>query len=586
MPRVDPNLRNRARRPRARRGGGGGVGSNSSRHSGKCRRQRRALSAPPLTFLATTTTTTMMGVASTDDDSLLLKTPDELDKHSGSPQTILTLTDKHDIRQPRVHRGTYHLIQLHLDLRPEELRDPFQILLSTPLQLGEANGESQTAPATSQEEETAASHEPEKKKEKEEKKEEDEDDRNDDRERGILCVVSNEDSDVRPAFSLFPARPGCHILRSVIDQQLTRMAIVRLSLNLFALRIITPLLKRLPLRRKAAHHTALHDCLALHLPELTFEPTLDINNVTENAASAADAAESTDADLTPTLTVRVRHALCWHRVEGGISGPRGLTSRISARLSETTAKTLGPSVFGRLELDPNESPPDLTLSSLTLYQDGILRFNVTCDRTEAPADPVAFRLRLRRETVRRPFFSDAPLPYFVPPRSDAADEGLEVRVPYELTLKNSHTLRIYRRFYGPYLGVFVPHNRQGLKMPVTVWLPRSWLELTVLVSDENGATFPRDALLGRLYFISSKHTLNRGCLSAMTHQVKSTLHSRSTSHSPSQQQLSVLGASIALEDLLPMRLASPETEPQDCKLMENTTDKTSPVTLAMVCGDL
>lgn len=106
----------------------------------------------------------MMGVASTDDDSLLLKTPDELDKHSGSPQTILTLTDKHDIRQPRVHRGTYHLIQLHLDLRPEELRDPFQILLSTPLQLGEANGESQTAPATSQDEEAAISHEPKKKK--------------------------------------------------------------------------------------------------------------------------------------------------------------------------------------------------------------------------------------------------------------------------------------------------------------------------------------------------------------------------------------------------------------------------------------
>ncbi|AAM00723.1 protein UL84 [Panine betaherpesvirus 2] len=573
MPRGDPTLRNRAR-SRARKGpltpsrqahrryrlhgsGGGGSGAGGNHHS----------------------------------DALL-------PAHAVGPDddTILTLTDKHNAKQPLTHRGTYHLIQLHIDLRPEELQHPFQILLSAPLQLVE-NSAARRQHATASEERTAGNEE----KEGAGEEEEDEDDRNEDRERGILCVVSNEDSDIRPAFSLFPARPGCHIVRSMIDQQLAQMAIVRLSLNLFALRIITPLLRRLPLRRKGTHHAALHDCLALHLPELTFEATRIAGGSGDD-----DTPPATDTELTPSLTVQVRHALCWHRVEGGISGPRGLTSRLSVRLSEATAAALGPSVFGRLELDA-ESPADLTLSSLTLYQDCVLRFNVTCDRSEGPSDPVSFRLRLRRETVRRPFFSDAPLPYFV---QRPGEDGLEVRVPYELCLKASHTLRIYRRFYGPYLGLFVPQNRQGLKMPVTVWLPRTWLEITVLVSGNHsnaadssnasgdgvvnhsnhhnqsgqdddgsgGVSLPRDSVLGRLYFISSKHTLNRGCLSALTYQVKSALHNRPA------PQLSVLGASIALQDLLPMRLLS--AEPTQEQQQTPATEKPSPVTLAMICGDL
>ncbi|AEV80439.1 protein UL84 [Cercopithecine betaherpesvirus 5] len=427
-----------------------------------------------------------------------------------SDETILTLTDQHHVKRPLTREGTFRLIQLNVDFQPTDLEHPFQILLSTPMQL-----------------EPITPH-------------------RDPEERGLLCAAGNGDSDILPIVSLFSAQAGsCNILRAVIDEQLTQMSIVRLSLNIFALKTMPPLRHQLPLRRKVTHHTTLHDCVSLHMPDLTF---------------ATD-----ETSNTPELTIPVKSALCWQTAEGGISGPRGLASRISVKLSESTIENMGPAIFGQLYVD--DGSPDLVLSSLILYQDGILRFNVTfrSAQHQLPSNPVvSFRLRLRRQTVARPFFSDTPLPYFLP-RNDG-NGGLDVCLPYDLALKTSHLIRIYRRFYGPFLGLFIPHNRQELNMPVTIWLPRTWLEINVV--SEN-AYIPKNTVLGQLYFISSKHSLNRGRLSALAHQVKSAVHQV-------PHQLSLLGASIALQDLVPIRLSRPNPE------AEQATQK--PVTFAMVCN--
>ncbi|QQL09716.1 Ba114 [Baboon cytomegalovirus] len=435
-----------------------------------------------------------------------------------SDETILTLTDQHHIKNPLARHGTFRLIQLHVDFQPADLQHPFQILLSAPLKL-----------------EPITPH-------------------RDPEERGLLCAVANGDSDIFPNLTLFPAQAGsCNIIRALVDEHMTQMSIIRLSLNIFALKIMPPLRHQLPLRRKIAQHTTLHDCVTLHMPDLDF--TTDENNNGNDTS-------------TPELTIRVKSALCWHTAEGGISGPRGLTSRISVKLSESAIQNMGPAIFGQLYTD--EGSPELVLSSLILYQDNLLRFNVTfrSAQHQLPSNPiVSFRLRLRRHTVARPFFSDTPLPYFLPRHDD--NGGLDVCLPYDLSLKSSHLIRIYRRFYGPFLGLFLPHNRQDLVMPVTIWLPRTWLEINVV--GEN-AHIPKNTVLGQLYFISSKHTLNRGRLSALTHQVKSAVHNV-------PHQLSLLGASLSLQDLVPIQVCRPDPDAE--RQQQQASQK--PVTFAMVC---
>ncbi|AAZ80617.1 rhUL84 [macacine betaherpesvirus 3] len=430
-------------------------------------------------------------------------------------ETILTLTDQHHVKRPLPRQGTYRLIQLHVDFQPSDLQHPFQILLSTLLQL-----------------EPLSPH-------------------RDPEEQGLLCAVANPDSDIFPILSPFPAQAGsCNIIRAIIEEQLTQMSIVRLSLNIFALKTMPPLRHQLPLRRKVTQHNALHDCVSLHLPDLTF-----VNDKISN---------------TSELTIPVKSALCWHTAEGGISGPRGLASRISVRLSDATIQNMGPATFGQLYTDTD--CPDLILSSLILYQDNILRFNVTfrSAQHQLPSNPiVSFKLRLRQQTVTRPFFSDTPLPYFLPRKQPGG--GLDVCLPYDLSLKTSHLIRIYRRFYGPFLGLFIPHNRQELNMPVTIWLPRTWLEISVIGDNTH---IPKNTVLGQLYFISSKHSLNRGRLSALANQVKSSLHG--TPH-----QVSLLGASFSLQDLAPMRVSNPS--PETAQQQQSPTNN-KPVTIAMVCN--
>ncbi|AEV80935.1 protein UL84 [Saimiriine betaherpesvirus 4] len=416
-----------------------------------------------------------------------------------STENILTLNEKWSLSQTMTE-GTYKLIQLNLDLRPDDLHKDFNILLSEAIHIEPVLQQPQEA---------------------------------------MICAVANADSDLKAAFSIFPGHPGCKIIRSIIDRDIDRLAIIRLSLNIFALRVVRPLMEQLPVKRPSEHYnpTTLHDCINLQEEQVTIRVENECHRIT--------------IGIVDTI-------LCWHVIEGGISGPRGLTSRIALHLPKLP--TLPQPVFSRLL----SSSCPLTLSSLSHSADNTLKFNVTATQGVEMNTPISFELQLFQDTVQQPYFSRTPSPYFTPNR----EEYLDVRLPYDLTVKQAYTLRLYRRFYGPFLGLFVPKPNLPVKMPVTIWLPKTWLEITIV---GRNVSLQRDLVIGELYFIASDYITNRGCSSAFTHQVKSSLH-LNNKHSC----VSVLGTSIRLEDLLSLNIRpretiqSPDTKTTLAMILKNT----------------
>ncbi|AEV80780.1 protein UL84 [Aotine betaherpesvirus 1] len=411
---------------------------------------------------------------------------------------ILTLNEKYSVTRANPE-GIYKLIQVNLDMRPDDLSQNFNILLSEHIRI---------------EPDPAQPHQ------------------------AIICAVSNTDSDLQAAFSIFPGSPGCKIIRSVLDNKLSRLAIVRLSLNVFALRVVKPLLDQLLVKQtpEQCNPTTLHDCVTLRADQFELEKSGE------------------------RIIVRVTETvLCWHQIEGGIAGPRGLTSRIALHAPDLD---LPHPIFSRL----TSSTCPLTVSTLSQCADGTLKFNVTTSQEDfETTKAVSFEIQLFQEVVQRPYFSGTPSPYFTP----NGDDCLDVRLPYDLHIKQSFTLRLYRRFYGPYLGLFVPKPNLGVEMPVTVWLPKTWLEITLV---GRRASLRRDDIIGQLYFIASDYVTNRGRSSAFSHQVRSSLHLRSD-HSC----LSVLGTSIRLDDLLSLSV-----RPREDTTATTETSPDAKTTLAMV----
>ncbi|AAK57128.1 T84 [Tupaiid betaherpesvirus 1] len=431
---------------------------------------------------------------------------------------------------PTAPEASGRLLQVKLHFRPDELLQPFQVIFLNALSVADAGGDAGG-------------------------------DDGDAARRTVWCVSSDRHGDLDARFCVFETTPGCKLIPVRLDRDAQKLCILRLTLNVFALRLVKPELGLLPLRARAQ---------------------------TENRPSLAEPAPAHLVSLDRSdeaLHLRLTASdLRWHPITS-VLDTHGEFVLLEARLDErewTAGGAAGASAHRDEEPDAHPDPPPdepsaaaadaratAAFGELLWASDPVARLGKLvllenrlrvqlCRRPPTrpsethfpPPAAVSLRLRLfRRAPPPGPYLSGTPAPYFRPVPDN--EYALDVLAPHDffVTPQNPYQLRVYRKHYGRCVGFFAPKTTARFLITAGAWHPRTWLELVLACAQEEPLTVHRGELLGRLYFSALPHRANLLCNYRFADRVHSQLL-----HGRGREAVALLGLTVDLRDLPPLRL--------------------------------
>lgn len=335
-----------------------------------------------------------------------------------------------------------------------------------------------------------------------------------------LCISSDASSDIQVSFCICPAAAGCKAVYVLHDLEAETLCVLRLSVNVFGLHLVRPTLRAVPLRRKIVPE----DGLKL--------PPQGTANVTLISDTKDEALVQLDVDRVP-----------WNTTEPSVDGTRGLFCVLAARIPGFYDET-GRARFGFGDLR-HASDPDIALSKL-IFADNCTYVYLSRERAnnrggrcrrnnsnndgggsggddddggdddtdddargvKTPLPPsLTLRLRLHNLPQPGPYFSALGSPYLAASTEDP-EHCVSLTAPYNFSAAPSvpHILKIFRKFYGQYAGIFVPQRIPGVHMTSAIWRPRSWLE--IIITSETTVTIRRKQVLGKVFFVPLRGDLD------------------------------------------------------------------------------
>lgn len=312
-----------------------------------------------------------------------------------------------------------------------------------------------------------------------------------------VCVSTDEASHIQTVFTVSEYRPDYKITTVVVnpergeEEKENEDLSGDLLINIFVLPLCRPVLDVFPLRRKPA----------------------DENRPRRIATPAnATIAEPVDGAVGALLTVSA-DGIRWGKSVDSASGRFRIFATLVAKVPEVYGTN------GRLRFRFARivwlSDAYGELSKLVLNGDVL---NLYLAREESvglcpgrprrpPPTGLCLRLQLtKEEALEGPYFSGAGSPYFF---DDRDGKCLGITAPYDFSVSRDHVhrLRTYRKFYGTYVGIFVPKFDVRLKITPEVWYPRNWLDITVSSQDDENVEISYGEVLGNVYFSDTEYDI-------------------------------------------------------------------------------
>lgn len=354
----------------------------------------------------------------------------------------------------------------------------------------------------------------------------------------VMVVSTDSDSDIQSLFTIFPFGHGPKTIHLLRNPDIERLCIIRLSINVFALETVAPMTGVLPLRQKQDDENRPR-CVLAHECDSCFMVS--------------------DAPDRPQIRISVSQ-LQWRLTESGLSGPCGLTTVIMTRFPDALSEKHHSFTFGRLLWSSHSG---IMISKFNAYGT-VLYVNVVheldptivipdnCDTLPAPRE---LSLRIELFNIQRPgpYFSAVGSPYF---RTPIEEDCIEITAPYDFHTRAGlpHNIRIHRKHYGNFLGIFVPTSTSRMCVTAAIWNPRSWLDIAVLSARDETVYYGE--VLGRVYFVPSTGTVNASRMCQFSNGIRSKV-----SESDGNKSVCVLGLKYKLQDLPMVMLNRSSTQP-------------------------
>lgn len=354
----------------------------------------------------------------------------------------------------------------------------------------------------------------------------------------LLLVSSDYNSDLNVPLSVFPWKPGLKTLPLIPDRETGEPCIVRLSLNVVAIPLVIPMDKLLPLNP---------------YPENSMT---DTRNPVAQTSPANIAIVASENESSLYLDIQVKN-VNWQEVDSKILGYLCAEFTISVpNLCEEGRKSRFS--FGRLL---GCSAGDVRVSGFVAAPNSLTVSLIHCRAIAdvasiAPSD-LGLRLELLNVTALGPYFSNTGLPCLRTSPDDPV--CVELVTPHDLVASpmTPCTLKVRRKFYGNYLGLFVPEHNPELHVTASIWHPETWLEVVILSKSQNVVVRAGETL-GRIYFTCHGHQINEARTCQFSDDIKSRVLESRRRHI-----LSVLGLRIGLRTLPDMVVTGDNSQIND-----------------------
>ncbi|AFK83921.1 B84 [miniopterid betaherpesvirus 1] len=404
--------------------------------------------------------------------------------HASMHTEFLTVDDNNPTWPPYVDRRTCNLLRINMHTQPDDLSDTLEVMFfdeATPL-------EARTA----------------------------------------ICISSDRNSEVQTAFTIASTYRGEKSVR-IVDKDDMDNCLLRLCINVFAIRLVVPTTDLLPLRRRIAseNRRPTHSC----------DPDTMISVAVED-------------DRGTELIVRVDATnVLWKPIPPALSGSPGVILRLLSRLPQLL-KSGGRPRF-RFAKPLWISDPGAAILKVSMWNDNL---GICVVRRESTHDSrqrhfpgmgdISMRLRLCNTNPHGPYLSATPEPCM---RYLETEYCFQVLAPHDFTVSKRfpYRLRVYRKHYGGFLAIFAPTFRRDVRITCSLWLPRTWL--TIWFVSENPTVIYRGEPIGKMYFVRPddyRIGQHQDPLPRFADRVVSTI-----AQGQHSMVASVLGATINLADL-------------------------------------
>lgn len=417
---------------------------------------------------------------------------------SSTQNDVITLDDHGIAWKPETDIQTCKVLRLSAHLNPSDLETPFNILLCKKIGISWPCDENRIGGCG---------------------------DKNDNRCTTVMVVSTDAESDVQLALTVLPFGPGPRTIYTLRNPGVEHLCIIRLSVNVFALRTVAPVTDLLPIRYKPVSENS-SKRPRLHLAD----SCVALNSSPDKVQVRISASE-----------------LQWRFTDSGLSGPCGLATTIIAQLpgfENVDPLTLA---FGRLLWS---SHPGVLMSKIDTF-DGALCLHLIHEVEPTTSVPkrlnsiptpkeISLRVEICNTKIDGPYLSAIGSPYF---RTPVGEQCLEVLAPYNFSVHAGmpYNLRMYRKHYGDFVGIFVPTATLRMHVTAATWNPRTWLDMSIMsMRDEK---IYRGETLGRIYFVPYIEGINVSKACQFTNDVRSKI-SESTNTC-----ICILGMKYRLQDL-------------------------------------
>lgn len=341
----------------------------------------------------------------------------------------------------------------------------------------------------------------------------------------VMVVSTDVESDVQLALTVLPFGPGPRTIYTLRNPGVEHLCIIRLSVNVFALRTIAPMTELLPVRYKPVNENS-PKRPRIHLAD----SCVALNSSPDKIQLRISASE-----------------LQWRFTDSGLSGPCGLATTITARLPEIENGDPLTFAFGRLLWS---SHPGVMIVKIDTFE-GALCLHLIHEVDPSTSIPkrlnsiptpkeISLRVEICNAKIDGPYLSAIGSPYF---RTPMGEQCLEVLAPYNFSVYAgmSYNLRVYRKHYGDFVGLFVPTATLRLHVTAVLWNPRTWLDMSIMSTRDE--KIYRGETLGRIYFVPHVEGINVSKSCQFTNDVRSKISKSANTC------ICILGMKYRLQDL-------------------------------------